>query len=149
MVAPFGSSSFSSDDESTPPFSPDVPAPLPKHPLTPPSAGAELERHQHTSEQRQSPLFSRLPSEVRLLIWEEYLCGHRLHIVRKARHPNQGRLVGLTCTKDPDIFPCTHICSGKPIADVEQFLQSTIEEVSFVALLRTCRLMSVMPLYTL
>lgn len=114
---------------------------------------------QRTYEQRQSPL-ARLPPEIRQLIWKHYLCGHQIHVVCANRHYKKtprGRLVGIQCSKNLDSFPCgDHDCWGKipisvsPCRQVSakeppwylgQFRDSTAEEVNFVGLLQTCRLM--------
>ncbi|KAF9894052.1 hypothetical protein FE257_009025 [Aspergillus nanangensis] len=113
---------------------------------------------QHTCGQGQSPLLQ-LPVEIRLSIWEHYLGGHQLHIVRTNRFESKtgrGRLVGIKCGEDPEDF-CAHDCWGKivvrkagcvadAVTPVEprhylgQFRDSPAEEINFVALLLTCRL---------
>lgn len=115
---------------------------------------------QRTFEQRQSPLLQ-LPIEIRLMVWEHYLGGNnQLHIVRVNRfgsRTQRGRLVGIKCGEDSEDF-CVHDCWGKiitrkrggclkgAVCPVEpryylgQFGDSSAEEVNFVALLRTCRL---------
>lgn len=114
---------------------------------------------QRTYEQRQSAL-ARLPPEIRQLIWKHYICGHQFHVVCANRHYKntpRGRLVGIKCSKNPGSFPCVdHDCWGKVPVSVSpcrqysakepawylgQFSDSTAEEVNFVPLLRTCRLM--------
>lgn len=115
---------------------------------------------QRTSEQRQS-LLLRLPFEIRLMIWEHYLAGDQLHIVRVNRFGSKtgrGRLVGIKCGEDPVDF-CVHDCWGKivvrksggcrknHVVPIEpryyrgQFGGSAAEEVNFVALLQSCRMM--------
>lgn len=112
---------------------------------------------QRINEQRQSPL-ARLPPEVRLLIWKHLLCGQQLHMVCAKRHSktSRGRLVGIKCSEGPTSFPCANhhcwgrvpLCRGVCVAMAReprwyrgQFGNSAAEEVNFVALLRTCRLM--------
>lgn len=111
-------------------------------------------------EQRQSPLL-RLPLEIRLMIWEHYLAGGQLHLVRVNRFGSKtgrGRLVGIKCGGDHDDF-CVHDCWGRivvrkaggcvrsAVVPIEpryylgQFGDSSAEEVNFVALLQSCRMM--------
>ncbi|KAJ5506393.1 hypothetical protein N7453_005350 [Penicillium expansum] len=70
---------------------------------------------QSTFQQTQSPLFECLPTEVRLLIWEHYLCSRMLHIIRPNQRKWRGshkKIVGVLCSEPRNICPCSHHCWG-------------------------------------
>ncbi|KAJ5835865.1 hypothetical protein N7447_001891 [Penicillium robsamsonii] len=113
---------------------------------------------QSTFDQAQSPLFKSLPTEVRLLIWEHYLCSRMLHILR----PSQGkwkrsdkRIVGILCSESRNFCPCSHHCWGplarRPVGncitpmDYGSYYHENSEwrfdtrRVDFVPLLQSCR----------
>ncbi|OQE45879.1 hypothetical protein PENCOP_c001G08012 [Penicillium coprophilum] len=115
-------------------------------------------KQQSTFDQAQSPLFKCLPAEVRLLIWEHYLCSRMLHIVR----PNQRKwrkshkqIVGILCSEPRNFCPCSHHCWGplarRPVGncitpmDHGSYYHENSEwrfdtrRVDFVPLLQTCR----------
>jgi hypothetical protein len=64
---------------------------------------------QHASEQSESLLFTRLPPEIRDLIWTEVLGGHLLHLVHVFK-----RLRAVNCTETfgPDLETRRHGCWG-------------------------------------
>ena len=64
---------------------------------------------QHTSDQSQSPLITKLPKEIRLQIFEEVLGGHWLHVVRASN-----RLLAIKCAEEPvsSSPTCHHCCWG-------------------------------------
>lgn len=116
---------------------------------------------QSTFGQDQSPLFGRLPAEIRLLIWEHYLCSQKLHIILTNQHTwkqSHSKSIGLTCSERRDYCPCSHHCWGtlarrpaggcvEAIRHVgsrwheEQEWKSETGRVDFVPLLQTCRMM--------
>lgn len=117
---------------------------------------------QSTSEQTQSPLFDCLPTEVRLLIWEHYLCSHMLHIVRPNQHKCkrlQKEIVGISCSETHTFCPCSHHCWGllarRPVVNCLTHMnhgsyyhgnsESKLDtrRVNFLPLLQTCRRVSV------
>ncbi|CDM35310.1 hypothetical protein DTO013E5_6739 [Penicillium roqueforti] len=70
---------------------------------------------QSTLQQAQSPLFECLPTEVRLLIWEHYLCSRMLHIIRPDQHKwkrSRKEIVGILCSEPRNFCPCSHHCWG-------------------------------------
>ncbi|KAJ5603702.1 hypothetical protein N7537_006658, partial [Penicillium hordei] len=113
---------------------------------------------QCTFQQTQSPLFECLPTEVRLLIWEHYLCSRRLHIVRSNQYKwkrLQKQIVGVLCSEPRNFCPCSHHCWG-PLArrpagncithmNCESYYHEGSEwrfdtrRVNSVPLLQTCR----------
>ncbi|KAJ5716153.1 hypothetical protein N7493_008064 [Penicillium malachiteum] len=116
---------------------------------------------QRTLDQHQSPLAG-LPPEIRWMIWTYYFCVHQIHVVRIDRGHSRAldtRLAAIKCADghadNGDSF-CNHLCWEKvprtrtfhdalspikPQLDLESTQGSNMEEVSFVALLQTCRLM--------
>lgn len=111
---------------------------------------------QSTSNQDHSPLFARLPAEIRSMIWEHLLCGLRLHIVRARK-----RLLAIRCDKvpvfEPDLHECRHSCwaitttsrlvytptSGHYLGPVDG---EECEYANLVPILKTCRLMYAGPM---
>ncbi|XHG05800.1 hypothetical protein AWENTII_009013 [Aspergillus wentii] len=87
---------------------------------------------QQTRNQRQSPL-CRLPYELRLLIWREYLGGHRWHIRRGSKGPR-----GSECNGD-------HTVTEISVVDRSEFtgrvIPSNLNAVGKLPLLQSCRLM--------
>ncbi|KAJ6188640.1 hypothetical protein N7519_003548 [Penicillium mononematosum] len=74
----------------------------------------EKQSTQYTLQQIQSPLFECFPTEIRLLIWEHYLCSRMLHIVvrsmqHKWRRP-KNRIIGVLCIVPCNFCPCSHHC---------------------------------------
>jgi hypothetical protein len=116
---------------------------------------------QSTSPQPQSPLFGRLPAEIRLLIWEHYPCSQKLHIVLSNQHTWKqlhSRIFGLACSERRDYCPCSHSCWGqlgrRPAGGCVEAMRHVDSQwheehewklktgrVDFVPLLQTCRLM--------
>lgn len=109
---------------------------------------------QSTFQQTQSPLFKCLPTEVRLLIWEHYLCSRMLHIVRPNQHKwkrLQKQIVGILCSEPRNFCPCSHHCWGplarRPVGNCNygSYYHENSEwrfetrRVNFVPLLQTCR----------
>ena len=111
--------------------------------------------------QSQSPLFQNLPTEIRLLIWEHYLCSRKLHIMRtkwRQGRESRSRIVGVQCYEQLGICPCSHRCWGqlarrpaggcvggwRGVGEVTGYEEDEWKfdtRVDFVALLRSCRLM--------
>ncbi|CAG8216316.1 unnamed protein product [Penicillium salamii] len=116
-------------------------------------------QEQQTFDQNQSPLFNRLPAEVRLLIWEHYLSNQRLHMILSNQHTwkqSDSKIIGLSCSDSRDYCPCTHHCWGQRArrpaggcVEVIKHVDSRWHEehewnfdtgrVDFVPLLQTCR----------
>lgn len=115
---------------------------------------------QSTFEQTQSPLFECLPTEVRLLIWEHYLCSRMLHIIRTNQHKwkrPQKQIVGILCSEPRNLCPCSHHCWGplarRPVGNCTTHMnygsyyhensewKFDTRRVNFVPLLQTCRRM--------
>lgn len=113
---------------------------------------------QSTFEQTQSPLFECLPTEVRLLIWEHYLCSCMLHIVLPNQHKwkrFQKQIVGILCSETRNFCPCSHHCWGplarRPVGSAVTHMNYgsyyhensewnfDTRKVNFVPLLQTCR----------
>ncbi|KAF4764431.1 hypothetical protein N7455_009948 [Penicillium solitum] len=113
---------------------------------------------QSTFEQTQSPLFECLPTEVRLLIWEHYLCSRMLHIIRTNQHKwkrPQKQIVGILCSEPRNLCPCSHHCWGplarRPVGNCTTHMnygsyyhensewKFDTRRVNFVPLLQTCR----------
>ncbi|CAI7655562.1 unnamed protein product [Penicillium discolor] len=113
---------------------------------------------QSTFEQTQSPLFECLPTEVRLLIWEHYLCSRMLHIIRTNQHNwkrLQKQIVGILCSEPRNLCPCSHHCWGplarRPVGNCTMHMnygsyyhenfewKFDTRRVNFVPLLQTCR----------
>lgn len=105
-----------------------------------------LAQHQH-----QSSLFSRLPPELRLLIWNRVLGGQWLHLVSA-----HGRLLAICCAhrrEFPDLDTCAHDCWGDTTAGPRTqhfpgfFLRmkrgTPSQPVNLLPLLQTCRLVLV------
>ncbi|KAJ5189526.1 hypothetical protein N7491_005855 [Penicillium cf. griseofulvum] len=113
---------------------------------------------QSTFDQAESPLFECLPAEVRLLIWESYLCSRMLHILR----PNQRKwkrsdrkIIGILCSEPHNLCPCSHHCWGllarRPVGNCitpmhygSHYYENSewgfdTRRVDFVPLLQTCR----------
>lgn len=101
--------------------------------------------------QPQSSLFSRLPLELRLLIWNQVLGGQWLHLVSA-----HGRLLAIRCVHHrpfPDLDTCTHGCWGDTTAGPRTkhfpgfFLRmkrgTPSQPVNLLPLLQTCRLLLV------
>lgn len=116
--------------------------------ITPVRGGPEAPCHQN-----QSILLSRVPLEVRRLIWERVVGGHWLHLVH-AQH----RLIAIQCEHDiafPDLSRCTHDCWGnttgaecwesQPGLFLSMKPSSPSSIVSLLALSRTCRLLYACP----
>ncbi|KAJ5362127.1 hypothetical protein N7541_002971 [Penicillium brevicompactum] len=117
-------------------------------------------REQQTLNQGQSLLFSHLPTEIRLLIWEHYLCSQKLHIILSNQHTwkqSDSKIVGLACSESDDYCPCSHHCWGsrarRPAGGCLETIQHVgsrwheerewgfdTGRVDFVSLLQTCRL---------
>ncbi|CAG7926472.1 unnamed protein product [Penicillium olsonii] len=117
-------------------------------------------REQQTFDQHQSPLFSRLPVEIRLLIWGRYLCDQKLHVILSNQHTwkqSDSKIIGLFCRESRDYCPCSHHCWGQRArrptggcVEVIKHVDSRWHEdqewefdtgrVDFVPLLQTCRL---------
>jgi hypothetical protein len=103
---------------------------------------------QHTSDQSLSNLLSRLPKEVRQLIWKEVLGGHWLHIVRAPK-----RLVAIKCCEVPERGADTrhHSCWGMTINErrlypapgfyMGSMAGSEAVTANLLPLLKTCRQM--------
>ncbi|CAG8909516.1 unnamed protein product [Penicillium egyptiacum] len=71
---------------------------------------------QSTFQQTQSPLFKCPPTEVRLLIWEHYLCSRMLHIVRPNQHKwkrSRKQIVRIFCSEPRNLCPHSHHCWGR------------------------------------
>jgi hypothetical protein len=116
---------------------------------------------QFTYIQDQSALFGRLPAEIRLLIWEHYLCSQRLHIVLSNQHTwkqSHSKIIGLACSESRDYCPCSHHCWGqlarRPAGGCVEAIRHVDSQwheerewkfetgrVDFVPLLQTCRMM--------
>lgn len=112
---------------------------------------------QSTFQQTQSPLFECLPTEVRLLIWEHYLCSCMLHIVQPNQHKwkrLQKQIVGILCSEPGNFCPCSHHCWGplarRPVGNCITHMnygsyyhdsewRFATRRVNFVPLLQTCR----------
>jgi hypothetical protein len=111
--------------------------------------------------QGQSALFKSLPTELRLLIWEHYLCSRKLHIMRtkwRQGRESRSRIVGIQCHEQPGICPCSHRCWGqlarrpaggcvgggrgvRHMTGYEDEEWNFDTRVDFVALLQSCRVM--------
>lgn len=105
---------------------------------------------QQTYDQFQPPIFARLPSEVRRLVWAESLGGHLLHIVRVSK-----RLAATSCSERVHVetefalqthrHGCWGITSGplglRPTPSYYLHPQSNrpVKSVNFLPLLQTCR----------
>jgi hypothetical protein len=83
----------------------------------------EKQSTQYTLQQTQSALFECLPTEIRLLIWEHYLCSRMLHIVRpiqrKWKRPKKTDYRGFvqrTCQFLSMQSSLSAICEGLPYA---------------------------------
>jgi hypothetical protein len=63
--------------------------------------------HQRTFGQKDSSLITRLPYEVRRVIWRYLLCDQHLHIVRAPK-----RLLAIRCDEDESMGSCNHHCWG-------------------------------------
>lgn len=118
-------------------------------------------REQQTFSQDQSALFNRLPAEIRLLIWEHFLCSQKLHIILSNQHTwkqSDSKIVGLACSESREYCPCSHHCWGQRarrpaggcLEEIKHVDSRWHEEqewgfdsgrVNFVPLLQTCRLM--------
>ncbi|KGO72455.1 hypothetical protein PITC_076320 [Penicillium italicum] len=113
---------------------------------------------QSTFEQTQSPLFKCLPTEIRLLIWEHYLCSRMLHIIRPNRRKWKGshkQMVGVLCSEPRNLCPCSHHCWGlvarrppgnciTPMNHGSYYHENSewridTKRTDFVPLLQTCR----------
>ncbi|KAG0158077.1 hypothetical protein PDIDSM_5590 [Penicillium digitatum] len=145
-----------------------LPPPFPEHKELKPQALSNTSRWRlslskrreqpSNFEQIQSPLFKCLPTEVRLLIWEHYLCSRMLHIVRpKQRKWKQSHkpIVGVLCSEPRNFCPCSHHCWGllarRPAGNCitpmncgsyyhENFeWRIDTRKTDFVPLLQTCR----------
>lgn len=115
-----------------------------------------------TLHQYQSPLAG-LPPEIRWMIWEYYFCAHQIHVVRIDRGHSRAlntRLAAIKCaegrrSEKAESF-CNHLCWGKipctrtfhdavspkePRCYLDEWQAAKMEEIGFVALLQTCRLM--------
>ncbi|KAJ5776223.1 uncharacterized protein N7511_001234 [Penicillium nucicola] len=117
-------------------------------------------RRQPIATQSQSPLFKTLPAEIRLLIWEHYVCDRKLHIVRtkwRQGREARSRIVGVQCHEKHEICPCSHRCWGqlarrpaggcvgggrgsREVSGYEDDEWKIDTRVGFVSLLQTCRL---------
>lgn len=101
---------------------------------------------QLTSTQEQSALFTRLPPEIRRIIWQFLLGNSRLHIVR-----NRGRLSAIQCRDNLDlslsIDTCPHkhvIMHGPPCRTVVYYYKKDDlghGYADFLSVSKTCRLM--------
>ncbi|KAJ5569478.1 uncharacterized protein N7459_008908 [Penicillium hispanicum] len=110
--------------------------------ITPVPGGPEV-----PDDQLQSAILSRVPLEVRRLIWELVVGGHWLHLVHA-----RGRLIAIQCERGvafPDLSRCTHDCWGdttgaecwesQPGLFLSMKPSSPSRIVSLLALSRTCR----------
>ncbi|OQE14049.1 hypothetical protein PENFLA_c041G09958 [Penicillium flavigenum] len=89
---------------------------------------------QFTFQQTQSPLFGCLPTEIRLLIWEHYLCSHMLHIVRPNQHKwkrSSEQIVGILCSVPRNFCPCSHNCWGLPARRPQRDCHAAMNSVSY------------------
>lgn len=113
-----------------------------------------------TLDQYQSPLF-RLPPEIRWMVWQFYLCASQIHVVRIDQGHSRAldtRLAAIKCAdqgSDKAESFCNHMCWGKvPCTRTfhdaspkkcksysDPLQSSNVEEIGFVSLLRSCRLM--------
>lgn len=103
---------------------------------------------QYTSNQEQSALLTRLPPEIRRIIWQFVLGDNRLHIVR-----NRGRLSAIPCSDtltldlSLNIGTCHHKLVQRymlPSKTVVVYCKGNDPDVAYVDLLsvpKTCRLM--------
>lgn len=99
---------------------------------------------QKTFDQSQSPLFARLPYEIRCQIWSRVLGNRLLHIVRVPK-----TLLAIECVEDfgPDLETCQHRCwgfiTGPPFSSALGFYESPHPDhpskpANFLPLLQTC-----------
>lgn len=99
---------------------------------------------QRTFAQKESLLITRLPYEVRILIWRYLLCDQHLHLVRAPK-----RLLGVQCYEDESIGPYRHECWGYSTISVRSTAGyykgkkdgAQCENANLLSILKTCRLM--------
>lgn len=98
---------------------------------------------QQTLDQSQSALFSRLPYEIRQLIWTEILGGRLLHIAHAPK-----RLLAIECgetlSSQSELSPRMHGCwpgtwDRPPGYDWPGVFSNSAKAVKLLALLQTCR----------
>ncbi|CAP80428.1 Pc12g08010 [Penicillium rubens Wisconsin 54-1255] len=90
----------------------------------------EKQSTQDTLKQTQSPLFGCLPTEIRLLIWEHYLCSRMLHItaqyIRRKWRRDKRQIIGVL--KRILYFD-----------DISYSMEHETRRVDFTPLLQSCR----------
>jgi hypothetical protein len=99
---------------------------------------------QRTFAQKESLLITRLPHEVRILIWRYLLCDQHLHLVRAPK-----RLLAIRCYEYEFIGDCRHECWGYSTISVrsaagyykEKKDGARCENANLLSVLKTCRLM--------
>ncbi|KAF2011573.1 hypothetical protein BU24DRAFT_413208 [Aaosphaeria arxii CBS 175.79] len=90
------------------------------------------------SQQPLSPLFSRLPTEIREVIWDLVLCSNeRIDFFLRKTESGSIDLRGMAC-KDPENGSPYHKCTREERTESSQ--------VAFNAVLRCCKLAFVLPL---
>ncbi|KAJ5256503.1 hypothetical protein N7505_011654 [Penicillium chrysogenum] len=122
----------------------------------------EKQSTQYTLEQTQSPLFGCLPTEIRLLIWEHYLCSRMLHItaqyIRRKWRRDKRQVIGVLCVIPRNFCSCSHHhCQARIVArdyytgkrrkrnlyfdDISYSMEHVSEtrRVDFTPLLQSCR----------
>lgn len=107
----------------------------------------QAQLHQWTSTQKDSLLITRLPYEVRRLIWRYLLCGQHLHLVRAPK-----RLLAIRCDEEEPIGDFSHRCWGYTSIRVRfgprgavgyykgQKNGAQCETANLLSILRACRL---------
>lgn len=102
---------------------------------------------QQTFPQKESLLITRLPYEIRMLIWRSLLCDHHLHLVRAPK-----RLLAIRCDEDESNGNCDHCCWGYSTISVRFGPRAAgyytgkkdgarCEIANLLSVLMTCRLM--------
>lgn len=102
---------------------------------------------QQTFAQKESLLITRLPYEIRMLIWQSLLCDHHLHLVRAPK-----RLLAIRCDEEESSGDCGHRCWGYSTISVRfgpraagyytgKKDDAQCEHANLLSVLMTCRFM--------